>query len=201
MAAVEPLGDVPLLWRAADILGIEWAAAGPAEEAGLLTIGTRVQFRHPLVRSATRRAAATKEVRAAHQALAEATNATVDLDRRTWHRCYATAAPDEAVAGELDEAAGRARRRGGYAAAAALLERAMELTPSADRIGSRAVAAAFAKLFDADNAGGLELVAAAELYPLTELERGVAGVRLGGARRWVSTARPARGCWWTPRSV
>ncbi|MBV9416591.1 MAG: ATP-binding protein, partial [Solirubrobacterales bacterium] len=51
-AAAEPLGDPLLLWRAAERLGVAPSAAEAAEADGLLTIGDRVTFRHPLVRSA-----------------------------------------------------------------------------------------------------------------------------------------------------
>ena len=51
-AAAEPLGDPLLLHRAAETLGLELAAAGPAVDAGLLHVGVRVEFVHPLVRSA-----------------------------------------------------------------------------------------------------------------------------------------------------
>src|SRR5918999_4478769 len=56
-AAIEPVGDVVLLRRAAERLGIGADAAAPAEAAGLVEIGARVRFPHPLVRSATYRAA------------------------------------------------------------------------------------------------------------------------------------------------
>ena len=57
VAAAEPVGEPLLMWRAARQLGIGADAAAPAEAAGLLTIGERVTFRHPLVRSAGYRAA------------------------------------------------------------------------------------------------------------------------------------------------
>ena len=57
VAAAEPTGDPVLVWRAAGRLGIGMEAAAPAEAEGLLTIGARVTFRHPLVRSAAYRAA------------------------------------------------------------------------------------------------------------------------------------------------
>jgi hypothetical protein len=52
LAAADPVGDPVLVWRAAERLGIATEAATPAAEAGLLEVGTRVLFRHPLVRSA-----------------------------------------------------------------------------------------------------------------------------------------------------
>jgi hypothetical protein len=51
-AAAEPVGDVSLLWRTAERLGIGADAAAPAEAAGLIELGARVRFRHPLVRAA-----------------------------------------------------------------------------------------------------------------------------------------------------
>jgi hypothetical protein len=52
VAAAEPVGEPLLLWRAADQIGIETEFAAAAESDGLLSVGTRVTFRHPLVRSA-----------------------------------------------------------------------------------------------------------------------------------------------------
>ena len=73
-AAAEPVGDTPLLWSAAARLGIGADAATPAEAAGLIEIGARVRFRHPLVRAAVYRAAAPADRRDVHRALAEATD-------------------------------------------------------------------------------------------------------------------------------
>ena len=83
---VEPIGDAILLWRAAERLGIESDAAAPAEAAGLIEVGARVRFRHPLVRSAACRAATVRDLQEVHGALADATDAGLDPDRRAWHR-------------------------------------------------------------------------------------------------------------------
>ena len=142
VAAAEPAGGPALVWRAAERLGIGAEAAWPAADAGLLTIGERVTFRHPLVRSAVYRAAPAPDRRAAHQALADATDPQADPDRRAWHRAQATLGPDEEVAAELERSAGRAQARGGPAAAAAFLERSAALTLDPARRAERALAAA-----------------------------------------------------------
>src|SRR5215470_11476731 len=109
VAAAEPAGDAVLVWRAAGRLGVAASAAAAGEADGLVEIGARVRFRHPLVRSAVYRSAALPDCRA-------------------WHLAAAAAEPDEQVAAELERSAGRAQARGGMAAAAAFLQRAVALT-------------------------------------------------------------------------
>jgi DNA-binding CsgD family transcriptional regulator len=170
-AAAEPVGDVTLLWRAAEVLGIGADAAAPAEADGLIEFGARVRFRHPLARSAAYRAATLRERQEIHRALAEVTDPGADPDRRAWHRAQAALGPDETVADELERSAARAQRRGGMAAAAAFLERATDLTPDPARRGARSLAAAQAKLDAGAANAAYELLAAAEICPLDELER------------------------------
>jgi DNA-binding CsgD family transcriptional regulator len=171
VAAAEPAGEPALVWRAAERLGIGAEVVAPAADAELLVIGERVTFRHPLVRSAVYRAASPAERRAAHQALADATDPQADPDRRAWHRAQATLGPDEEVASELERSAGRAQARGGLAAAAAFLERAAALTLNPARRAERALAAAQAKYqagaFDAT----LGLLATAEAGPPNQFRR------------------------------
>lgn len=142
VAAADPTGDAGLLWRARTALDIGIEHVDIATSSGALTIGGRVTFRHPLVRSTVYRSASPEDRRRVHAALAESTYVDRDPDRRAWHRANATVLPDEDVAADLQRSAARARTRGGAAAAAAFLERAASLTPdSADRV-DRLLAAA-----------------------------------------------------------
>jgi DNA-binding CsgD family transcriptional regulator len=140
--AADATGDAELLWRAADHLGIPAGAAAAAEEQDLLAFRSPVRFRHPLIRSALYHGAPVHDRRRVHAALAEATDPVIDGDRRAWHRAAAAAGRDEVVAAELESAAGRAGRRGGYAAASAFLARAAALTPDTRQRVRRLLAAA-----------------------------------------------------------
>jgi DNA-binding CsgD family transcriptional regulator len=170
-AAAEPLGDLGLLRRAAERLGIGAEAGRPAEAAGLMELGTRVRFPHPLVRSAVYRASDPSDRRDVHGALADSTDPVLDPDRRAWHRAHATATPDETVAAEMARSADRAQARGGLAAAAAFLQRAAELTPDPAVRIDRLLGAAQAKLEVADIGSATDLAAAAELGPVDDLQR------------------------------
>ena len=169
VAAADPVGDPALVWRAAQQLGIPESVAETVEAEGMLELGARVVFRHPLVRSAAYRAAGLKERRAVHRALSEATDPQIDPDRRAWHRAQATSMPDEDVAAELERSAGRAQARGGLAAVAAFLERAAALTPDSTHRAQRLLAAAGAKRDAGDLEAALELLVAVEPGVLDEL--------------------------------
>ncbi|MEW1910442.1 AAA family ATPase [Kitasatospora sp. NPDC085895] len=171
LAAVEPVGDELLLWRGLRLLGIGPDAAAPAEAAGLLRLGAPVRFRHPLVRSAAWRGADAEALRAVHGALADATDAERDPDRRAWHLAHAAVGPNELVAAVLERSADRALARGGRAAAASFLERAAALSPDPKERARRALAAAAAHLDAAAPARVPDLLAAAELGPLDPLQQ------------------------------
>ena len=113
LAAAEPTGAPALLWRSAEELHIATDAVGPAVGDGILELGTRITFRHPLMRSAVYRSASAEDRRAAHRALAAVTSAELDPDRRAWHLARAALAPDENIADELERSADRAQARGG----------------------------------------------------------------------------------------
>ncbi|MDT5318104.1 MAG: hypothetical protein QOD88_626 [Mycobacterium sp.] len=171
LAAADPVCDTGLIRRAATTLKLGADAADAAIDAGLLSVGASVRFRHPLLRSAVYRGASIERRRAAHRALAAATDANLESDRLAWHRAYAASGPDEEVAGELIGSADRAQARGGVAATAAFLDRAVALTPDAADRASRALVAAQAKLIAGDLEATGRLLAEAEAGPLGELEQ------------------------------
>ncbi len=170
LAAADPSGDRALVWRAAGRLGIPVGAAEPAVEAGLVDSRASVRFCHPLARSAAYRLASVAERQAAHGVLSEVTDPVADPDRRAWHRAQAAPGPDEGVAAELENSAGRAQARGGLAAAAAFLDQAVLLTADPARRAERALAAAQASLQAGAFGNALELLATAEAGLLDELQ-------------------------------
>ena len=169
IAAAEPIGDPGLLFEAADRLGLN-AHEGLLEAEDLITVDESVRFRHPLVRSAVYRLASAADRRRVHAALAASISEGDDDDRRAWHRAHAAAGPDETVAAELEASAGRAQARGGLAAAAAFLERAVALTPDPTRRAQRALAAARAAHAAGAADAASALLTAARRGPLDELE-------------------------------
>jgi DNA-binding CsgD family transcriptional regulator len=145
LAAASDSGEMSELARAASALGLELAALEQAEAPDIVRIDDlRIEFRHPLLRSAVYHAAPGEARRAAHRALAGAIGGGGPraVDRRAWHLAAAAIAPDEAVARMLEETAHAARERGGHAAAASAFERAARLTPDDERGAGRLFEAA-----------------------------------------------------------
>jgi DNA-binding CsgD family transcriptional regulator len=137
IAAADDSENLPLVARAAARAGLDAAALDAAEQSALVSIdGTRLVFRHPLLRSAVYGAATSGEQRGAHRALAEALSEDgAQADRRAWHLAAAALDHDEDVVAALEEAAERATDRGGHTAAAKALRRAAELSTDPGRRG------------------------------------------------------------------
>jgi DNA-binding CsgD family transcriptional regulator len=193
VAAAEPTGDSALMWRAASQLGIRPDAATAAVEAELSSFASRVRFRHPLVRSAAYRSAPLRDRQQAHLALAAATDAHLDPDRRAWHLANAAPGPDDDIAAELDRSADRAQARGGIGAAAAFFERAAALTIDPVRRGERALAAASAKVQAGAFDVAVDLLAMAEAAQLSDLQQAKADLvraQIAFATRHGSDAAP-----------
>ena len=106
-----------------------------------------------------------------HRALAEVIDRDAERARWVWHRAHGAAGPDDEVADDLECSAVQAQARGGLAAAAAFLEKSLELTSDPNRRGERALAAAQAKQEAGDPDAALALLRAAETSPLDELQR------------------------------
>ena len=187
LAAADPTGDATLLWRAAPTLGLGRDAATAANAEQLLQIGSKVRFRHPLVRSAAYMAGSPEDRRAAHLTLAAATDAQTDPDRRVWHLAAAATGPDEEVATALEQAAVKTQARAGLAAAAALLQRSVALTAEPGRRADRALAAALANLHSGAFDTAVGLLAQAEADAVDDLQRARVE-QLRGQIEWASVA-------------
>ena len=202
IASADDLEDAGLVTRAGELLGVGPRALDYSEQAGLVSVhGSRLEFRHPLVRSAVYESATSNERRSAHRALAEALAAADEhADRRAWHLAASVVEPDEEVVRALDEAAERAEERAGYVAAAKAFARAAQLSPHENARGRRlARAARAASIAGADD---YAVALAGEAGPLVddalvradlELAVGVAEYRCGRPRdgfpRLVEAAR------------
>jgi DNA-binding CsgD family transcriptional regulator len=178
LAAADPEGERDQLWRAAAQAGIDpERAAAEANWAGVLEFPRQaVRFRYPLLRSAVYHGASAADRRRAHRRLGE----TGDSELRSWHLAAAAVTPDEELAADLERTAERAAGRGGYAARAALLRRAADLTPDDGRRAEREVALAEAALIAGDPGRAKAVLDVAEPRLTNALACGRAQ-RLGGA--------------------
>jgi DNA-binding CsgD family transcriptional regulator len=135
LLAASDAGDLSALVRPASALGLEVGDVAPGEAAGLVDVrGARVEWRHPLARSAVYGRAAPAERRAAHRALADALP-DADDDRRAWHLALAALGPDAVASSALEQAGVRAHDRSAYDVASRTFQRAASLTPDGDRRG------------------------------------------------------------------
>lgn len=133
LAATSDSGDLTILKRAADRLGIDFSALASAESVGLITLRAGVaEFRHPLARSAIYTGAPPALRREAHRALAAALPDR-DVDRRAWHLAVAAVGADDSASAALEQAGARSRARSAYATAAAAFERGGRLASDIER--------------------------------------------------------------------
>ncbi len=133
LAATSDSGDLSMLARAAGRIGLDIDELLAAESAGLVRIAAgRVEFQHPLVRSAVYTDAPLGARREAHRALA-AVLSDRELDRRAWHLAAAAVGTDEAAADALERAGRHSLERGGYASAVAAFDRGARLTAAPTR--------------------------------------------------------------------
>lgn len=146
VAAADETGEPAIVREAALLLGSDAGDLELVEQAGLLHLNGRIEFRHPLVRSAVYRAAPAALRHAVHAALAEVLTGAGYADQRAWQLAAATSGLDDDVAAELEQVAARATRRRGHAAAAAALRRAASLTVDGGERAGRHLAAAEAAL-------------------------------------------------------
>jgi DNA-binding CsgD family transcriptional regulator len=138
----------------------------PATSGGIVAIDHGfVRFAHPLLAQAVLALADPPELRAAHAALAAATDSPA---ARARHLSQATTEPDEAVATAIERAAAEARARGATLDAATLYQSAARLTPD-DAAGSglrRALAAAECLFVDLSEIVQADAILAAALRDL-----------------------------------
>jgi DNA-binding CsgD family transcriptional regulator/tetratricopeptide (TPR) repeat protein len=192
-AAAEPLGDVGLLSRAAEHLGIGMGSFAPAEASDLIELGGTVRFRHPMIRSVAYWSTSLHQRQQAHRALADVTDPDQDPDRLAWHSAHAAVGPDEVVAASLERSADRALAQGGLSAAAAFLKGAAALSPDAADGARRRLSAAQALAHAGSFDAALDLLALAENGPLSDLQRAQVGVlhaRIGFASNRGNEALP-----------
>jgi DNA-binding CsgD family transcriptional regulator len=129
IAAASSSGESAVVASAIEAAGLDPAVLEHAEDAGLLRVTRdRIEFRHPLVRSAVHQQASPSERRRAHDLLARAFSEAGDDDRSAWHSAAAAFGPNDAVARGLEQLAERSLQRGAPFAAARAFERSAELT-------------------------------------------------------------------------
>jgi DNA-binding CsgD family transcriptional regulator len=133
LAAATDSGEVSVLTRSASILGLDLSDLVPAEAAALISVhDSRVEFRHPLARSAIYGDATADWRRDVHRALAAAFP-DAEADRRAWHLALASFGPDDATSSALEQAGQRARQRSAYEVSSRAFERAALLAPEEAR--------------------------------------------------------------------
>ncbi|TCP57046.1 putative ATPase [Tamaricihabitans halophyticus] len=165
LTAADSTGEPDVVLRAATNLGAGLADLAPAERNEIVRyVDGRLDFRHPLIRSAVYQAASSHERITVHTELATAFGELGNPCQRAWHLAAAATGPDEAVARALVEAAEADRAFGGYSAVTAAYERAAALSPDPEARGSRLLAAAYAAYEAGESDRVMALVDEAQSY-------------------------------------
>jgi DNA-binding CsgD family transcriptional regulator len=191
LAAADTTADLATLQRASGLLGLDLTDLQTAEEAGLVRVNAgRIEFTHPLLRSATYHTASAADRRAAHRALAAGTDPERDPIRRAWHLAATTLGPDESVAESLDLAAQAAQVRNAFLSASRAHQRAAELTADPGRQVSRWLAAGQTAHLGGDSASAARLLSRAADMATDPRVRADAQAMRAHATMW--TAPPLR---------
>jgi hypothetical protein len=161
LAALDGTGGLGVLRAAAPLVDCrnDLADLATAERDQLVRVDEatrRLNFRHPLIRSAVVEVSTSSERRSAHRALADVLED--QPDRVAFHLAEAALEPDERVAALLEQAAHRIMHRGDAVGAVAVLTRAAALSPLGPGRSLRLAQAAY---IGAEEAG--ELSSASEL--------------------------------------
>jgi DNA-binding CsgD family transcriptional regulator len=179
IVAAEDTGNAATIMHAATRSGLPASVLDAAERADLIRVsGGRIEFRHPLVRSALWEASTLNERQAAHTELAQALTGENNADRRVWHQAMATLDADEEVAAALEASARRSQARAAHASAATALLRAAELSIDEQR-RARRIAAAGQAAWDAGQPDRARQ-AIAQALPLADGELKARLLFLGG---------------------
>ncbi len=142
LAATSDTGELSVLTRAASLAGLRAEELRASEAIGLVRLtGQRVEFGHPLIRSAVYTGAPPERRRGMHQALARALP-DAELDQRAWHLALGATGPDDTASSSLEQAAMRARARSAYDVASQAFQRAGSLASDHGRRCALLLAAA-----------------------------------------------------------
>lgn len=180
-------GRLAVVLPAIRALGCEPDDLAEAERAGLVTIvADRVEFRHPLVRSAVYAEASPGERRESHRAVAGALRDAGGVlvsagDREAWHRAESVVGPDAGVAEALERVAAGATARGAHDDAATAWERAARLSEVGAEATRRFLGAAESALLAGAPQRADVLLAAAAQHGIDDLHTRCRILALRGA--------------------
>ncbi|TCK22445.1 helix-turn-helix transcriptional regulator [Pseudonocardia endophytica] len=141
--AADTSGDPGVVLDAGAGLGCTAVDLEPAESGNLVVLaGGRLDFRHPMIRSAVYQEAPLQTRLRVHAELARVFGTQGNVCQRAWHLAASTTGPDDEVAAALENSAGIDGSLGGHSAAASALERAAELSREEPDRGRRLLMAA-----------------------------------------------------------